>query len=1003
MATCVRCGESNPPAARFCSACGEPQQNGAAAGGREARKTVTVIFCDVVGSTALGEHHDPEVVRAMMARFYAAARAPVERHGGRVEKVIGDALVAVFGVPQVHEDDALRAVAAAVEMRDAVTAAGEVQVRIGVNTGDVLARAGTAAESLVVGDAVNVAARLEQAAGAGQVLVGEATWALVAHAVTGAELPPVEAKGKSAPVRAWLLESVDPTASGQRRRLDLPMVGRAAELELLRGLLRRAESVRRPHLATVIGQPGIGKSRLLAELTREAGGVTVLTCQCRESGGEWSLGPVVEAVSVLTPDQVVALFADAVEGESVAASLRPGARAGVADVSWAVVRLVTALAAVKPVVLALEDIHWAGDPLLDLVHQLMGRSHELPLFVACTARPEILSTRPGWGSEANAVSVTLERLDDTQTEALLEASWPALDAEQAREVIGAAEGNPLFAEHLAALVEDGSGATGLPRSIQLLLTARLEVLPDLARDVATVAAVAGREFDTAAVQALTGHQPEAQLEFLAERQLTEVVADGRWRYTHALLQEAAYSLLPKTRRAELHAVLARWYASEGAGDAVIAEHLERAVALRRELGDSGAGMDELALEAGTRLTAAGRRSDALGDPRRATDQLERALAVLPADSAQTAAAMVELAAASWELRPRAETRRLLDEGGRLAAEHGLRALELRALVIRQGAGAGEAVQHPPAERLRVAREAQLELEHLGDPRALASALCTIADTEYELGRAAVALEHAVRAVQLLQAAEEDLVWAISLVAAGASDAPVPVAQGEELLRGLLARAGVRPSVRIEVLCALAELALLDGREDEGRERFSAAAQIESDIGRRTLRRQHRRAIAEARYTRATPELYARLRVLAVEWERYGAAEAAATVLAELALLEVERGDSAAALEAALQAAAYPGEDYDATTRALTALAGARLAGGDVALANEAALSAVARATGGDWAYLIGDAQLMLARALAAAGDRVAAREAAIAAASAFATKGSAMLGERAAAVVQAYS
>ena len=1001
MATCVRCGEPNPPAARFCSACGEPQQNGAA-GGHEARKTVTVIFCDVVGSTALGERHDPEVVRAMMARFYATARVPVERRGGRVEKVIGDALVAVFGVPQVHEDDALRAVAAAVEMRDAVTAAGEVQVRIGVNTGDVLARAGTATESLVVGDAVNVAARLEQAAGAGQVLVGEATWALVAHAVTGTALPPVEAKGKSAPVKAWLLEAVDPSASGQRRRLDLPMVGRATELELLRGLLRRAESVRRPHLATVIGQPGIGKSRLLAELTRAAGGVTLLTGQCRASSGEWSLGPVVEAVSVLSPDQVVALFADRAEGEAVAATLRPDARAGVADVSWAAVRLVAVLAAVNPVVLALEDIHWAADPLLDLVHQLMGRSHELPLFVVCTARPEILVSRPGWGSEANAFSVTLERLDDNQTETLLEAAWPALGSDRAREVIDAAEGNPLFAEHLAALVEGGSGGT-LPRSIQLLLTARLEALPDRERDVATIAAVAGREFDPDAVQALAGHEPRPQLEFLAERELAEPVDGGRWRYTHALLQEAAYSLLPKTRRAELHAVLARWYASEGAGDAVIAEHLERAVAVRRELGESGSAVDDLALQAGTRLIAAGRRSDALGDPVRATDQLERALELLPADSAPAAAAYIELAAASWELKPRDETRRLLHEGQRLAAAHGLRALELRAVVVLLGAQAGAEAQPAASELLRVAEEARVELEELGDPRALASALCTLADIQYELGRAAVALEHALRAVQVLQAAEEDLVWAISLVTAGTVDSPVSVARGEELLLRLMAPTGVRPAARIELLCGLAELALLGGRQNEAQERFAAAEQIEADIGRRTRRFEHRRAVAQARNGQASPELSAKLRTLAVEWERYGAHETAATTLAELALLELQQGDTDAALEAAQKAAALPGDDYDTDTRVLTALAGVRLARGDLALATEAARGAVARAISGDWVCLIGDAHLILARSLDAAGDRAGAREAAIAAASAYAAKGSPVLDQRAAAVVQSYS
>src|SRR6476646_2550336 len=225
MTACSQCGHENPDGARFCNSCGATL----AAGdddARDVRKTVTVLYCDVVGSTALAERTDPEVLRGMMAAFYDAVRPPVERYGGRVEKVIGDALMAVFGLPAVREDDALRALRAALEMRDAARLLGGVQARIGVNTGDVLARDATRLESLVVGDAVNVAARLEQAAGPGQVLVGEATWALAGHAARGRPVPPIEAKGKRLPLPAWELEAVDEHAAGQRRRLDLPIVGR---------------------------------------------------------------------------------------------------------------------------------------------------------------------------------------------------------------------------------------------------------------------------------------------------------------------------------------------------------------------------------------------------------------------------------------------------------------------------------------------------------------------------------------------------------------------------------------------------------------------------------------------------------------------------------------------------------------------------------------------------------------------------------------------------------
>ena len=267
MITCAQCGRANPNEARFCNSCGAPLTAEPDVA-REVRKTVTVLFCDVVGSTELGERLDPEVVRGVMARFYAAIRAPVERHGGTVEKVIGDALVAVFGIPVVHEDDALRAARAALEMRDAVRALGEIEARIGVNTGDVLARDATPGESLMVGDAVNVAARLESAAGPGEVLVGEATWALIEHAARGERVAPIVAKGKRDPLVAWRLSAIDPAAGGHLRRLDLPMVGRRFELDLLRLAVTRTAAVQRPHLVTVLGPPGIGKSRLVSEVGR---------------------------------------------------------------------------------------------------------------------------------------------------------------------------------------------------------------------------------------------------------------------------------------------------------------------------------------------------------------------------------------------------------------------------------------------------------------------------------------------------------------------------------------------------------------------------------------------------------------------------------------------------------------------------------------------------------------------------------------------------------------
>ncbi len=659
-------------------ACASPLASGDGTA-REVRKTVTVIFCDVVGSTELGERFDPEVMRGVMARFYAAAREPIERHGGTVEKVIGDALVAVFGIPVVHEDDALRAVRAALEMRDAVRAMGDIQARIGVNTGDVLARDATPGESLVVGDAVNVAARLEQAAAPGEVLVGAATWALVAHAARGERVAPVAAKGKREPLPAWRLEGVDPSAHGQRRRLDLPMIGREAELDLLRWTLDRTDQTGRPHLVTVLGQPGIGKSRLVLEVPRLAPDLTVLTGQCRATPGASSLEPLLEVARAALPEgaDATAAIADLLPGDpdaaAVAACLVSERTAAAPDVGWAVSRLIGSMATEQTVVIVLEDVHLADDLLLDVVEQLLGRSRRQSLMVVCTARPEFAERRLGWGAGTNATSVALERLDDGQTRRLLAHTGAALPPDRTERVVAAAEGNPLFAEHLAALVGDDDAPGGLPRSIQVLLTARVEALPEPERQVVAVAAVAGREFPVAAVEALVGRPIGEELDRLAQRELVEPTVAGRQQFGHALLQEAAYALIPKRRRSELHTRLARWLDDDGASDAEVGDHLERAHVLLSELDETDPEAARIGAEAGARLAAAGRRADAMGDPAPGdAAACSGRSTLLPDRSGMQAAAMIELAAAGWNLLTKEEAQRLLETGTELAAEHGLR-------------------------------------------------------------------------------------------------------------------------------------------------------------------------------------------------------------------------------------------------------------------------------------------------------------------------------------------
>jgi class 3 adenylate cyclase/tetratricopeptide (TPR) repeat protein len=995
MLTCAQCGRENPPEAKFCMACAAPLATDEASA-RDVRKTVTVLFCDVVGSTELGERFDPEVMRGLMARFYAAVREPVARHGGTVEKVIGDALVAVFGIPAVHEDDALRAVRAALEMRDAVRAMGDVQARIGVNTGDVLARDATPGESLVVGDAVNVAARLEQAAAPGEVLVGEATWSLVGHAAHGEPVAPIAAKGKREPLAAWRLDGVDPTAHGHRRRLDLPMIGREAELDLLRWALDRTGQSRRPHLVTVLGQPGIGKSRLVLEVPRLRADLTVLTGNCRATTGASSLEPLLEVARGAMPpgrtisEAVAGLMPGDPDAPAIAACLSSGGTAGAPDVTWAVSRLVGALASARTVAIVLEDVHWADDLLLDVVEQLLGRTRRRSLLVVCTARPEFAERRPGWGASANRISFALERLEDIQTRRLLIHASPALPADRTERVIATAEGNPLFAEHLAALVGDHDTPGGLPRSIQVLLSARVEALAAPEREVVSVAAVAGRDFPVAAVEALVGRPVTDELDVLAQLELVEPTAAGRQQFGHALLQEAAYGLIPKGRRSELHIRLAQWIDENGAGDALVGDHLERAFILRSQLGVGDDATARIGEEAGMRLAAAGRRADAMGDPARATQLLQRAVTLLPEKSGQQAAAMIELAAAGWNLITKQEAERLLETGTDLAAEHGLRGLELRARILRLGAVWGGDSDAPTNAEVLAETEAALrELVTLDEPRALATALSTRAMMECTVGRADDAVASARRAVRVLRDADEDTVWALSILVWALVESPMPVPAADALLAELMAQLGVRPTVRSELIQGQAMLALLRGDVDEAWRLLDIAGEIEQDLGRSTaLGLAMTRGLALVR----AGELDEARRVLPqtiAELERRDAHSNADIVRCWLGLAEVRLGNvaGARAAAAAVQAAPARLRGYEDRTRAHIVLAEVHLAEGDAQGAITEARDAVAVATTGDWVLLTAEARLTLARALHAAGDRAAAAEEAQAAAGLCRAKG----------------
>jgi class 3 adenylate cyclase len=526
------------------------------------RRTVTVLFADVADSTPLGERLDPESLRRVMSRFFEQMSGVLERHGGTVEKFIGDAVMAVFGIPELHEDDALRAVRAATELRQALAKLNEelerdlavrIGIRVGVNTGEVVAGDGTGGQMLVTGDAVNVAKRLEEAARTGEILVGEPTRRLVANAVVLEPRDELTLKGKSDPHAAWNVLAVIEGASAYARRLDATLIGREAELQLLRNAYTEAVDGRSCRLFTIVGPAGIGKSRLAAELCSGVrDDATVLTGGCPPYGDGITFWPLVEIVGMLgSDDGVREAVADADDGELVAtrvlgavgpsASAAPGG-----ETFWAVRRLLEEVARERPLVVVVEDIHWAEPTLLDLLEYLAGWTHDAPVLLLCIARPDLLDERPGWLTQPGS-GVLLEPLTEEESRALLDEiaqEWP-LDTAARQRITDAAEGNPLYLEQMAAMLAEGGPADAIPPSIHALIAARLDRLPAEERTVLECAAVAGKHFVRSALRRLTPDADQADVDArllsLARRDLL-AARPGRadaHRFRPALIRAAA--------------------------------------------------------------------------------------------------------------------------------------------------------------------------------------------------------------------------------------------------------------------------------------------------------------------------------------------------------------------------------------------------------------------------------------------------------------------------------
>jgi class 3 adenylate cyclase/tetratricopeptide (TPR) repeat protein len=846
--TCPECGTANEDTDGLCLACGAVLGPPPPAS-TEARKIITILFTDVTGSTAIGEQLDPESVRRVMSRYFTEMKGVLDRHGATIEKYVGDAVMAVFGTPVAHEDDALRAVRAAIEMHDALDRLNAelrnawgvtIQTHTGLNTGEVLAASAVDGQSLVVGDAVNIAARLEQGAQPGEVLIGDATFRLVRDAVVAEPVGTVSLKGKTHPVRAWKVVEVLASVSGWNRRLDSPLVSRDTELGRLHGALARIVQTSTCQAMTVMGGAGIGKSRLVSEfLVDAAGSAQVGQGRCLPYGEGVTFRPVVEILRQLagismsdTPQTAVAklglLLRPAPDAAMVTERIRgllllDALPTSIQETFWALRRLLQQVATTRPVVLVFDDIQWAEATLLDLLEYLTDWLRDARVLIVCLARPELFDVHPGWlEGRPNATLLKLEPLAaqgvDRLIRNLLDGAELAREAEA--RIAELAEGNPLFVEEtLRMLVDDDLlrlvqgrwtvagdlSRVAIPPTIHAIIAERLDRLQPEERAVIERASVAGRQFWWKAVSELTPQDLRGSvgrsLQSLSRKELirpghSHLAGEDAFEFQHILIRDTAYTEIPKETRADLHARLADWIARKtgnGAGehDEMVGYHLEQSYRARLELGPVTPRTRQQGRRAATLLTSVGRQAFAQGDMPAAVKLLTRAEALLSSDDVQRLDVLPTLAFALMEvgqferlLTVAAETQNLATasgDPGRLA-HASILALYLR-LFTNPESWAEEAE--------REARNAMATFQRLADDSGLARGWSLLGLVNLTKGQFAGAQQAWEKAAEHAAAAAdhrnelEALCWALMCMYPG----PAPVEQGLQRSLEVLERAG----------------------------------------------------------------------------------------------------------------------------------------------------------------------------------------------------------------------
>jgi class 3 adenylate cyclase len=764
--TCSNCGKENPEGFVFCGYCSAPLAEQPPQAALEERKVVSVLFCDLVGFTAKSEQQDPEDVRARIRPYHARLRQEIERYDGTVEKFVGDAVMAAFGAPVAHEDDAERAVRAGLRILEAIAELNEadadldLQVRVGINTGEAvvaLRARPEEGEGIVTGDVVNTAARIQSAAPVDAVAVSEQTYRATSRVFEYETLAPVSVKGKTEAIPLWR-----PIAARARFGRDVslqfktPFVGRELEMPLLIGTFERAAQQRAVQLVTVVGEPGVGKSRLVGELARYLDAKPGLwrwrQGRCLPYGEGitfWALGEIVKGeAGILESDSAdvavakleAAVAPDEPERQWLLQRLAPLVGVEAASpaerhelfTAWR--RFLEGLAAARPSVLVFEDLHWADEALLAFLEHLAEWSEGVPLLVLCTARPELYEGRPGWGAgQRNAHTINLSPLSDRETAELVSllVTGTALSRELEQAVLERVGGNPLYAEEFVRLLADrpfehGDALAELPESVHALIAARLDTLTPERKSLLQDAAVVGKVFWVGALAEIGGRSPhelELALHELVRKELirpartSSMEGENEYAFWHLLVRDVAYSQIPRAERARRHRAAAAWIEQKGGERVedlaeVLAHHYLQALELAQAAGESDE-VEELAAPARRFLTLAGERALGL-DTVQAESRLARALELTPPDEPERPELLVLWAdAAAQGGRPR-EAAEALDKAlvslrARGETEATARALQLRSrAALRLGEGgqvalAAEAVdllaQEPPGPAL----------------------------------------------------------------------------------------------------------------------------------------------------------------------------------------------------------------------------------------------------------------------------------------------------------------